>query len=180
MFAKTETDCKIDGAEWYAAMDRVASQSTKLKFVSDQAEFDEDWKRMKKEENEGKCHTDIGRHNDDLPFCETRPREPMPDLKFFVTVAKIENTCLARVAAELSDDIVGQTKFKATGRDSSVTTAEMWSSTYWVKNSEQNITASAIEVSEKMMENLLYEWTRASCSDCDVIGDDGTPPKMGG
>jgi hypothetical protein len=28
-----------------------------------------------------------------------------------------------------------------------------------------------------MMKNLVYEWTRANCSDCDIIGDGGAPPK---
>src|SRR5262249_13363411 len=63
------------------------------------------------------------------------------------------------------------------GRDSSVTRAEMWSSNYWVKNSDQSITTSVIGVSEKMMKGLQYEWARANCSDCDIIGDGGTPPK---
>jgi hypothetical protein len=53
----------------------------------------------------------------------------------------------------------------------------MWSSTYWVKKSEPDITTSVIEVSLEMMKNLLYEWTRANCSDCDIIGDSGAPPK---
>jgi hypothetical protein len=175
MFGKPETDCKIDPAEWYAAMDRVASQSTKLRFVSRNAE----WKRMKKEENEGKCHLDLNHHNDDLPSC-FRPQEPMPGLDFFVTTAKVENTCLAEVAAKLSDDVVGQTKFKATGRDNSMTRAEMWSSTYWVKDSEPKITASIIGLSQDMIKNLVYEWTRANCSDCDIIGDGWRATKMGG
>jgi hypothetical protein len=174
-----ETDCKIDDAEWEAAMDRVTSQSNELRFVSHQAEFNEDEKRMKKEESEGKCHLDIEDHDDGLPSCFSLspPRKPMPELNFSVNLAKIENTCLAEVAAKLSDDIVGETKFKTTGRDSSVTSAQMWSSTYWIKKSEENIGASVIEVSENMMKDLLYEWTRANCSDCDFIGDGGAPPK---
>ena len=177
MFGKPETDCKIDFAEWYAAMDRVASQSTKLRFVSWKAEADENVKRAQKEQSEGKCHWDLKHHDDDLPFCNLSPQEPMPDLWFFVSVAKIDNTCVAEVAAKLTDEIVGQTKFKATGRDNSVTRAEMWDSTYWVKNSEQYLTASVINVSEDMIKNLIYEWTRANCSDCDIIGDGGAPPK---
>jgi hypothetical protein len=27
------------------------------------------------------------------------------------------------------------------------------------------------------MKGFLYEWTRANCSDCDIVGDGGTPPK---
>jgi hypothetical protein len=99
MFGKPETNCKIDPAEWDAAMDRVASHSTKLRFVSQQAEFEEDAKRRQKEENEGKCHLDLKNHDDGLPFCSGPQEEPMPSLDFFVTAAKVENTCLAEVAA---------------------------------------------------------------------------------
>jgi hypothetical protein len=177
MFGKPETDCKVESAEWYAAMDRVASQSTKLRFVSQKAEAEENMKRAQKEESEGKCHLDLKHHDDDLPMCGIGVRELMPELVYSVTVAKIDNTCLAEVEAKLSDHIVGQTTFKATGRDSSLTRAEMWSSTYWVKKSEQQITASVIEVSEQMMKDLIYEWSRANCSDCDIIGDGDAPPK---
>jgi hypothetical protein len=54
----------------------------------------------------------------------------MPGLDFFVTAAKVENTCLAEVKADVSDHVVGQTKFKTTGRDNSMTSAEMWSATF--------------------------------------------------
>ena len=177
IFGKPETDCKIDSAEWYAAMDRVASQSTKLRFVSRKAEADENMKCAQKEESEGKCHLDLKHHDDDLPMCRMNVTEPMPELDFLVTVSKIDNICVAEVAAKLTDEIVGQTKFKSTGRDNSVTRAEMWDSTYWVKNREQYLTRSVIEVSEEMMKNLVYEWTRGNCSDCDIIGDGGAPPK---
>jgi hypothetical protein len=45
------------------------------------------------------------------------------------------------------------------------------------KKETQYITASVIQVSEKMTKDLVYEWTRANCSDCDIIGGGGTPPK---
>jgi hypothetical protein len=162
MFGDRENDCKIDRNAWQAAMDSVANQSNKLKFISHQAESDAWHKALR----DGKCHMDF-EDRVDLPSCFALHREkPMPELRFFVTVAKIENTCLAQVAAKLSDGIVGESKFRSTGRDALVTIAEMWRSTYWVKNTEHDFTRSVIKVSATIMKQLLDEWTRVNCSDC--------------
>jgi hypothetical protein len=53
----------------------------------------------------------------------------------------------------------------------------MWSSSYWVKNTEEHFTESIIEVSEDLVKKFLDEWSRVNCSDCDIIGD-GTPPTL--
>src|SRR5262249_24998827 len=113
MFGDRENDCKIDRGAWQAAMDSVASQSTKLKFILHQAESD----AWHKDLRDGKCHMDF-KDRDDLPSCFALHREkPMPGLRFFVTVAKLENTCLARVEANVTDSVVGQAKFRSTERD---------------------------------------------------------------
>jgi hypothetical protein len=173
MFGDRENDCKIDRGAWQAVMDSAANKSNKLKFISAQGESD----AMQKDLEGGKCHMDL-KDRDDLPSCFTRQREqPMPGLRFSVTVAKIENTCLAQVEAKVRDGAVGQSKFRSTGRDALITIAEMWSSTHWVKASERAFTRSIAEVSAVMMKELLDEWTRVNCSDCYLTSDRGTPPK---
>jgi hypothetical protein len=173
MFGDRENDCKIDRGAWQAAMDSVANKSEKLKIISHQAESD----AMHKDLEDGKCHIDF-KDRDDLPSCFTRhQKKPMPELRFFVTAAKIENTCLAQVEAKVWDPVEGNTKFRSSGRDALVTIAEMWSSTYWVKDSEDNFTRSIAKFSAAMMKELLDEWTRVNCSDCYISGDGGTPPK---
>jgi hypothetical protein len=158
MFGDRENDCKIDRGAWQAAMDSVASKSDKLKFYSRQAESD----AWDKDLRDGKCHMDF-KDRDDLPSCSALHQEKrMPGLRFFVTVAKIENTCLAHVEAKIWDGVVGQSKFRSTERDVLVTIAEMWTSTYWIKASERDFTRSVAEVSASMMKELLAEWTRVN------------------
>ena len=158
MFGGREHDCKIDRGTWQAAMDSVANKSEKLKFISRQAESD----AWDKDLRDGKCHMDF-KDRDDLPSCfALHQTKPMPELRFFVTVAKIENTCLAQVDAKIWDRVVGQTKFRSTERDALVTIAEMWRSTYWIKPSESDFTRAVAEFSAMMMKELLDEWTRVN------------------
>jgi hypothetical protein len=115
IFGEAENGCKNDRAAWQAALDRAAEQSTKLRLVSHQAEVDEDVKRIQKEEAEGKCSLKV--YDDRLPSCFMGHglRQPMPDLRFFATVAKVENTCVARVEASLRMTSLGTQNLRPRG-----------------------------------------------------------------
>jgi hypothetical protein len=171
MFGDPENDCKIDRAAWQTAMDSVAKQSNVLKLISEQVEFNQ----VRKDLKDGKCQMDLHARDHHLPFCGL-DRQSMPDLRFSLTVAKTGNTCLGQVKAKVSDGVVGQLKFRSTARDAVVTVADMWSSSYWVKNNERYFTQSVIETSAIMMKEFLDEWTRVACSDCYITGEGGTPP----
>ena len=87
----------------------------------------------------------------------------MPRLHVFVTVAKVEHSCVAEVKEDVSAMTKGNAKFRATGQDAILSSIEMWSSGSWLKAPDKGISAFVVNTSETLMKDFIKEWTSASC-----------------
>jgi len=88
----------------------------------------------------------------------------MPRLVFFVTVAKVEHSCVAKVEGNVSAITEGHAKFAATGQDAISSSTEMWSAEgTWLKAPDKEISAFVISTTETLMKKFIDEWIPASC-----------------
>jgi hypothetical protein len=173
-------DCKINLSELNAAIDLVASQSNKLKFIkfSDHIKrsrelwdnrdelFNQYMKEFEKAREAAPQTAAYQKAQDAYGKAQSEAAifASMPSLRFHITVAKVEHTCLASVDAKVSAITKGHAKFAATGQDAISSSIEMWSSTgSWVKAPDKVISAGVISTSQTLIKNFIDEWIPASC-----------------
>jgi hypothetical protein len=173
LFLADDNDCQIDWKAWHTAIDFVANQSNKLKFVK----FEEH-RRMSKEleAKRDELFKEYVKESDRAKGPEfQKPKEAyekawheahifnfMPRLNFIITVAKIENTCVADVKADVSA-ATEDTKFIATGVKPVSSSMEMWSSGSFLKAPKGGISEFVISTSETIMKEFIDKWTLGSC-----------------